>query len=350
MTAQDTPSPKILVVDDTAANLVAMRLLLSRVSADIVTVDSGNAALAACLSQTFAVILLDVQMPEMDGFEVAELLSQEESTKNTPIIFVSAAYDDVTRLKGYGAGAVDYIAKPVNEAILLSKIRVFLELYNNKLALQKALESMFTLNCKLRDEVQERQRAEDLAKYEATHDHLTDIPNRALFQDRLSTALERTRRNGKPFALLYIDIDGFKSVNDTHGHHWGDLLLVAIALRLKDRFRRTDTLARIGGDEFAIIIEEQSPLEAELLKLGEGLCQLISQPYILDDKVTVTVGASIGVALYPQCGNDSADERESIIRAADMAMYQAKRAGKNQACIQPFSDQYVLPSAVRSTT
>src|SRR5262249_11087931 len=111
--------PKILVVDDTPANLVAMRHLLSRTEADIFEAGSGNEALALCLDHQFALVLLDVNMPEMDGFEVAQLISEADHLSETPIIFVTAAYaDDINRIKGYRSGAVDYIAKPINDVIL----------------------------------------------------------------------------------------------------------------------------------------------------------------------------------------------------------------------------------------
>ena len=122
--------PKILVVDDTPANLLVMRRLLAKIEVQLVEAASGAAALSACLDHDFALILLDVNMPEMDGFEVASLLQEEITTRQTPIIFVTAAYgDDLHRLKGYNSGAVDYIAKPINDQILLSKVRVFLDLY-----------------------------------------------------------------------------------------------------------------------------------------------------------------------------------------------------------------------------
>ncbi|HEV2682304.1 MAG TPA: response regulator, partial [Rhodanobacter sp.] len=132
--------PKILIVDDTAANLVAMRRLLARSGAQIFEARSGNEALALCLDHRFALILLDVHMPDMDGFEVATLLGEAEQLRDTPIIFVTAAYaDDLNRLKGYRSGAVDYIAKPINDVILQSKVRVFLELYAARAELQQTL-------------------------------------------------------------------------------------------------------------------------------------------------------------------------------------------------------------------
>lgn len=326
--------PNILVVDDTPANLVAMRKLLKGMGANIIEAPDGNDALKATLEHEFALILLDVNMPDMDGFEVAQLLADGEHTRETPIIFVTAAYaDDMNRLKGYSHGAVDYIAKPINDVILQSKVKIFLDLYRGKQQLRENVQLLSQLNQKLQEQMAERVRAEERARHEATHDPLTGAPNRALFMDRLNTALERARRHASHCALLYIDIDGFKPVNDRHGHHTGDLLLKAIANRVTERLRKSDTFARLGGDEFALIMEEQVDVPATAVSAGEQFCELIGQPYTLNGGLTVKIGASIGVAVYPDHAAGAADEREAFIVAADAAMYRAKKGGKNRTVL-----------------
>ena len=328
------PRPKILVVDDTPANLLVMRKLLAKVDAELVEAANGNAALAASLDHEFALILLDVQMPDMDGFEVAESLSQEERTRDTPIIFVTAAYaDDMNRIKGYGSGAVDYIVKPINDVILLSKVRVFLELYRGKQALRQLLAELDQRNQQLQTEIAERQRLEEVARHQASHDPLTGLPNRMLFIDRLEQSIERAQRHGKSCALFYIDIDEFKPVNDHHGHSAGDALLKAIARRMEEVMRKVDTVARLGGDEFAAIMEEPADAPDALL-VSQRLAERLRQPYRLElrdhpDGLEVTVGASIGIALFPQ----HATELEGLVQAADKTMYRAKKSGKNQCFI-----------------
>jgi diguanylate cyclase (GGDEF)-like protein len=326
--------PKILVVDDTTANLVAMRRLLARCGAEIFEADSGNAALALCLDHQFALILLDVNMPDMDGFEVAALLGETEQLRETPIIFVTAAYaDDLSKLKGYRSGAVDYVAKPINDVILQSKVRVFLELYAARSALEQALASLSERNEQLTMEIAERKKIEAMVRHQASHDALTGLPNRMLFHDRLRSSIQRAHRHPSRFALACIDIDGFKSVNDEHGHPAGDVLLQDIAARLQAHLRSNDTVARLGGDEFALILEEiDDPRLA--LQLCQSLCDALAQPYtlILGDSMTVVrVGASIGVAHYAQSERRDADEQ--LIQAADRAMYEAKRAGKNRCVL-----------------
>ncbi|MHB1271779.1 MAG: diguanylate cyclase domain-containing protein [Rhodanobacter sp.] len=331
--------PKILVVDDTHANLVAMRRLLADSGAMLVEASSGNEALMQCLDQKFALILLDVNMPDMDGFEVAQLLGEAEQLRDTPIIFVTAAYaDDINRLKGYRSGAVDYIAKPINDAILKSKVRVFLELYAARMQLQQALDELAERNEQLKVEIAERGRAEAKVRHQATHDMLTGLPNRVLFHDRLQRAMHRATRQDNGFALALLDIDGFKAVNDNFGHPAGDALLKSVSERLRHDLRATDTVARLGGDEFALILEDLTEVPL-LLQHCQRICNLLAEPCTLEGRhgeVVVQVSASIGIALW--CGKAGSDE-ESLIQAADRALYQAKESGKNR---------YVLADAAKS--
>lgn len=340
-----TPSdlPKILIVDDTPANLVALRRLLRNAGAVIVEARSGNEALAACLDHEFALILLDVQMPDIDGFEVAGLLSEEARTRETPIIFVTAAYgDDLNRLKGYRHGAVDYIAKPVNDVILLSKVKIFLDLYNGKRAMRDLLEVLGERNAQLEAEVRERKRLEELARHQAGHDTLTGLPNRLLFMDRLAEAVKRLRRHNDSLALLYIDLDGFKPINDRYGHGAGDAALQHVAKRLVQATRKTDTCARLGGDEFAVVMDGAAAEQAQAL--GQKLCDTLRDPFVLPvaegKNVEIELGASIGVALCPESLSEAAalsdEERIAVlIRTADAAMYQAKRGGRNRVVVAP---------------
>lgn len=333
-TSVDILSPKILVVDDVAANLVAMRRLLASSGAQLFEARSGNEALALCLDHEFALILLDVNMPDMDGFEVAALLGETEQLRDTPIIFVTAAYaDDLNRLKGYRSGAVDYIAKPINDVILQSKVRVFLELYGARAQLQRTLRELAERNHQLTEEIAEREMIEAMVRHQAGHDSLTGLPNRMLFNDRLHVAIQRASRHDGSFALAFIDIDGFKAVNDTHGHPAGDALLQDIAARLSGNLRGNDTVARLGGDEFALILDSIDDPQLAL-RLCEKICSALGEPYTLRVNgvtVEVRVGASIGVA--PFAGTDRADAQEQLMQTADHAMYAAKRGGKNRCVL-----------------
>uniref|UniRef100_UPI0025E1D0E7 GGDEF domain-containing protein n=1 Tax=uncultured Nevskia sp. TaxID=228950 RepID=UPI0025E1D0E7 len=178
-------------------------------------------------------------------------------------------------------------------------------------------------------DITERKASEVFVQHLAHHDVLTDLPNRMLFMDRLENAIERARRHDRPFALAYIDIDGFKPVNDTYGHQVGDELLKAIAGRLRGSVRHEDTVSRLGGDEFAVILEGVIDTASAAMRLCESIGRELRRPYPLqtpNGPDIIEVGASIGVALYP----DHADGCDPLILAADQAMYRAKRAGKNR--------------------
>jgi diguanylate cyclase (GGDEF)-like protein len=172
----------------------------------------------------------------------------------------------------------------------------------------------------------------------ALHDHLTGLPNRRLFQDRLAIALERARRSGTQAALLVVDLDRFKQVNDTMGHHMGDLVLQHAAALFSARVRRSDTVARTGGDEFSIILEEPTSRE-DAIRVGEALKLILDRPMKLGEK-EVRVGASVGIAIYPV----DADEMENLCVAADLRMYDAKSCSTSISPNVEPAARYWLPA------
>ncbi len=182
-------------------------------------------------------------------------------------------------------------------------------------------------------------------KYLALHDELTGLPNRRLFQDRLASALERARRSGAQTALLLVDLNRFKQVNDTLGHHAGDLLLQHVAIVFAGRVRRSDTVARTGGDEFSLILEEPTN-RAEADRVGQSLLQLLEQPINLGDHV-VQVGASIGISIFPEDGLDM----ESLCIAADRRMYDEKQGGSalNGRAAEPLASASASPEQQSGT-
>lgn len=319
---------KLLVVDDQYANRVAMRRLLKPLNVEVTEAASGNAALAACLDDEFALILLDVQMPDMDGMEVAELLAGEESARDTAIIFVTASSgDEMDHLKGYDLGAVDYITKPINERLLLAKVRNFVEFYDSRRALRRARDELNSVNEQLRGEIEIRRHAEARAQHLATHDALTGLPNRLLFVDRLTSMTKRARRQAGHFAIGYMDLDGFKPVNDAYGHRAGDVVLEHVGRRLEQALQDVDTAARFGGDEFALLIEDIETEQRCLARCHELLATLaapIPVPTSEGDEVEIAISASLGVAFYPDHGDD-ADE---LMHNADSALYRVKYEGK----------------------
>ena len=310
MGSMQTVIPKILVIDDVHANLKAMRVLLKDIAAEIVTADSGNNGLALALEEHVTLILLDVNMPGMDGFEVAQLLSEMDETRNIPIIFITAfQHDEEKRLQGYNAGAIDYIQKPVNPDILLSKIHVFLK--------------MWALRFGLEQEITRRREVEKKIEYLAQHDALTHLPNRRQLHIEIERMIDRTSRTKEKFAVLFLDLDGFKRINDELGHEAGDAFLKDVAKRFRSQIRSFDVIARYGGDEFIILLSDLS----DSLALTNRLKQLTAQaqrPYFWDG-CDLKTGVSIGVSVFPDHGRDG----DTLIKRADAAMYLAKDAGRN---------------------
>ena len=172
-------------------------------------------------------------------------------------------------------------------------------------------------------DITRRKRAEDEISFLAYHDQLTALPNRQLFYDRLSQAMSHARRNQKKFALFFLDLDGFKPVNDTHGHETGDGVLKLTASRLQDCVRDVDTIARLGGDEFAIILGDIATV-ADSDRVAEKIIRTLAEPMEMGASIKCSIGVSIGISIYPEDGA----EIDSLVKAADRAMYQSKRAGK----------------------
>ena len=325
-TFTETIVPKVLVVDDRRENVIAMKKILQSMKLEIHEANSGEEALSSALEHDFAVILLDVQMPEMDGFEVASLMQSNEATSHMPIIFVTALNKEKKYIeKGHEAGAVDYLFKPVDPDILKSKVSVFCKLYCR----EKTLETLLVENETIKKDLQEsNQKLQHLANY----DLLTKLPNRSQFEKSIEGTLDSSKRHKHIFALLFIDIDNFKSINDTHGHHIGDLLLQSVAETLQFCFRKSDDtscltsngiVSRLGGDEFAVILHELKNTDDAGIVAKRSIDK-VSQTYHLEG-IDVHVSLSIGIACFPEAGEDVA----TLYKNADTAMYEAKMQGKN---------------------
>ena len=285
----------ILLVDDRPENMVALEAVLEPLGQRLVRATSGEEALRRVLAEDFAVILLDVEMPGLDGFQTAEYIKSRQRTRHIPIIFITAESHRPQLFRGYEAGAVDFLQKPFDSTVLTSKVSVFVDLHRLK------------------------REAEQLA-HRAVHDALTGLPNRVLLMDRLQVALAGVERRTTQVAVFFFDLDGFKLVNDTLGHEAGDELLGHVAERLTELVRPADTVARFAGDEFAVIAEV--PGEEDATDIARRILEAIAAPFVLEAGETF-VTASIGIALASGGDEDS----ESLLREADAAMYRAKQLG-----------------------
>lgn len=231
-------------------------------------------------------------------------------------------YTDVTAYRKAEAQLRD-----LNEALergLVESTAMQAQMEEQAAQLASVAEDQYSLNQRLQHEISERQRAEERMRHMAQHDALTGLPNRRLFFELVDKSLAAAQRDRQTSAILYLDIDGFKAVNDTMGHAMGDELLCKISDRISNRLRRSDIVARIGGDEFVALVRNL-PSTAQTEEIADDIVRLISEPFQLKDGVA-NVGVSIGIAVYPIHG----DGAEELLSAADAAMYRAKKNGKNQ--------------------
>jgi diguanylate cyclase (GGDEF)-like protein len=322
-------NPRVLIADDSRTNRAAIRRIVEEFHAEVVECANGVEALAKLEAREFALVVLDVKMPELDGFETVRRMRSMPTAYSTPVVFISAAYTENShRQTGFELGAVDYLTgDSIEPDALRQKVRVFLDLYRKRVELQALLSRVQLENEKLYMENEQFRAARTALELRAMHDPLTGLPNRALLNDRGNSAIARARRNGSSFAIVFIDLDSFKVINDNYGHAAGDELLTEVARRLINAVRRSDTVARMGGDEFIVLMEtldhekRAAQIARKILTAMEVPLQLHSR--VADTLVTIRQTASIGIAQFPA----DADDVEGLLVLSDLAMYEAKRQG-----------------------
>jgi diguanylate cyclase (GGDEF)-like protein len=333
MSSSDNKIPNILIVDDIADNLRVLSDTLSDRGYKIRCAKNGLTALKAAVKIIPDLILLDIKMPDMDGYQVCQQLKATPETKDISVIFLSALDDVLDKVRAFEVGGVDYITKPFQIEEVLVRVKNHLALQSARAEvcqLNQALETkvrertfqLERINRQLQQEICDRVTAEGRLIYDALHDSLTGLPNRTLLMERIDFAIQRSRNSDYLFALLFIDLDRFKVVNDSLGHSVGDKLLIAIARLLPEDLRDTDTVARLGGDEFVILLDDIEDL-TDAIQLGDRLQDRLSLPFTLEEQVIFT-SASIGIALSSTGYQNSSQ----LLRDADIAMYRAKNKGK----------------------
>jgi len=289
----------ILLVEDSSGDSRLIKELLAEsktVAFDLKRVERLTMALDLLVMRPFDVVLLDLALPDSFGLET--LLAVRRCRPEIAVIVMTGNDDESLGLQATQAGAQDYLVKgQVSSQLLIRSIRYSIE----------------------------RKRFERRLEYLATHDDLTGLPNRQLFNYTLGLALERARREqhdsetSSKVAVMLLDLDNFKLVNDTFGHIQGDKLLCAAAGRLKSCMRKSDTFARMGGDEFTLVVEHLStPLDS--VATAQKVLAALSEPFDLDGTILKTT-ASIGISIYPNDGTNP----ESLLQYADIAMYRAKQ-------------------------
>jgi diguanylate cyclase (GGDEF)-like protein len=316
---------KILIVDDKKENVFSLRELLQEENNTIFEAFSGEECLMILLNETVDLVLLDIQMPKMDGYETATYIRENDRTKTIPIIFVTAATKtDSINLKGYQNGAIDIIYKPINPTILRSKVSLFLEIAESR----KKLEEQVSLLTRLNEENKQMQaEIEQLA----LQDYLTKVSNRRKLDTDLQNLYRNAYRNKESIAIMMIDLDNFKGYNDYFGHTVGDEALKEIAKTIQETISRPlDTVGRFGGEEFLVILPKTDAAGA--MKIAERIREAV---YNLNIKHSPTnqykyMSISIGVtACIPTDYNDALE----IVKKSDKALYMAKNDGRNKAVL-----------------
>lgn len=349
MNSSNQQPHNILIVDDIADNLRVLSHTLSQEGYKIRCAKNGAIALQVVVKVIPDLILLDINMPGMNGYEVCQRLKNAVQTKDVPVIFLSALNDVLDKVKAFEVGGVDYITKPFKVEEVLIRVKNQLDLQSAKaqihllnqeleqrvqqrtLQLKIANQKLGDANQKLQQEIAERCKVEQQLIHDALYDGLTELPNRTLLMERIERALQRVKRNPHHlFAILFIDLDRFKTINDSLGHLVGDRLLVAIAEIIQQDLRLTDTVARLGGDEFVILLDDIHSLK-DATHVGDRLQEQLKLPLNCGGHSLVS-SASIGIALSSSKYENSSE----ILRDADIAMYRAKEKGK--ACYEVFDE------------
>lgn len=293
---------KILAIDDSPEIHQLLKVRLKNLDIDLKHAMNGTDGFEQARSECPDLILLDVVMPDSSGFDVCRRLKSEIDTQNIPVIFITGASDVEQKVQGFDVGAVDYIQKPFDPAELKARVRAALR----------------------------TKRFQDMLAQRAMIDGLTGLWNRTHFDQRMHEEVSATQRYDRPLSLIFLDADRFKSLNDTHGHPFGDQVLQALGEVLHDNARTSDWPCRYGGEEFAIILRETA-LEGAMI-LAERIRENIEALEIRNAGQVVPFTASLGVSCSDLCMNPCEFSREWLVKNADDAVYEAKQTGRNRVC------------------
>jgi len=300
----------VLVVDD---NKLIRRLatkLLTKNNYEVTSAINGRAALQQINSVKPDVILLDVMMPEMDGFECCRQIKNNDSTMDIPVILVSSNTETIDKIKGLEIGAADYIVKPFDYGELLARV-------STQVKMKSLLDELGKKNSRL----------EELVK----KDSLTNLYNHRYFYERLAAEFKTSELDKSPLSCLICDIDRFKNINDTYGHQAGDDILKSLATIFKREIRPEDIPSRYGGEEFAFILPRTDIHEAA--SLAECIRQSVENNTFTFGDIPISVTISMGVAAFP---DNSAKTHIELICYADEALYGAKQKGRNKTILSKY--------------
>jgi diguanylate cyclase (GGDEF)-like protein len=344
MSVQQPDKGTILIVDDSPSSLEALFDFLRMAGFQVLMAPDGESAIETVKHTCPDVILLDIIMPGIDGFETYRRLKANQSTQDIPVIFMSALSQTSVVVKGFQLGAVDYITKPTQQEIILARV-------TTHLTIQKLRRSLQARNEQLQQEIQQRHQAEaalqeaneELSRL-ATLDSLTQLANRRRFDECLNQWWRILAREQLPLSLLLCDVDFFKLYNDSRGHQAGDECLHQVAQAMKRAVKRpADLVARYGGEEFAVILPNthgQGALQvAEQIRSSVTALAIAHPSSSISQYVTLSIGVSFTVPCHNCCP-------EQLIAVADQALYRAKASGRDRAVFIRFSHTQNLERCV----
>ena len=308
---QAVSDQRILVVDDNPDNVEIIDARLSSRGFQVETATNGEEALARVEENPPHLILLDVMMPVMDGYEVSRRIKGSESLPFIPIILVTARDSTQDKVEGLDAGADDYLTKPINFPELEARVRSMLRIKRLQDQLDEKNRELEVANKKLR-------------KLSIT-DGLTGLFNHRHVHELLQEEIERSKRSGESIAVAMMDLDRFKQVNDTYGHPTGDVVLYETAEILRETAREIDMVGRYGGEEFIAILPGTP--EESAAQFAERVRHRVEEHVYRDDGTEIRMTTSAGVAAYP---SEAVPDVDALLKRADEALYQAKETGRNQ--------------------
>jgi diguanylate cyclase (GGDEF)-like protein len=308
----------ILVVDDDVNLSSALQDILETEGYSTSVAHNGQAALSQCHEKAFALSILDIKLPDTGGLQL--LASLKKMYTDMAVIMVTGYASMETAVQALNEGASAYITKPLNMDEVLIRVREVLERQYRAVENRRLYE-------KSRKQLTRHKQSEETLRYLAYHDALTGLPNRLLLKDRLTLEVTHAHRNQQKLAVISLDLDRFKDVNDTFGHEVGDKLLQAVGDRLMRSVRRSDTVARVGGDEFVLILPELARMK-DATRIAQKILVAIRELFV-PNSCGLLITTSIGIAIYPDNGKDY----NTLMKNADTAMYYAKdKGGNNYQC------------------
>ena len=337
LTEQDKED--ILVIDDKPENLRLLSIMLERQGYAVRKAITGKLGLRAAQTVPPNIILLDINMPEMDGYQVCQQLKNNEITCHIPVIFITALDEVLDKVKAFNVGGSDYITKPFQIEEVSVRIENQLSIRRLQIQLEKQTQELEEKNIQLQKEIHYRSIAENemliinqKLQILANIDSLTQIPNRHRFTEFFNREWRRMTREQSPLAVILCDIDYFKNYNDTFGHQAGDHCLQKVAQAISLAVQRpADLVARYGGEEFVVILPNTEASGA--LQVAETIRQNVEKLRLEHSQSSISnfVTLSLGVACTIPSQNNS---QELLLANADQALYKAKQEGRNQAVLQ----------------